>query len=134
MKKTLSLTRVLIAGFIATFAMTAIGLVGHHLGAPFVDWGSFLASHFGGNLLWGYFFFFMAGVVLGMAYGTILKGRLPGKAWQRGLFYGVLLWIVTGALLAPAFNLGFFMGSVGIALGTLLLYWVYGAVLGAVCD
>lgn len=131
--RTPSITRALIAGFAATFAMTAIGLIAHYLGAPFVDWGVYLSEHLGGNLLWGYFFFFVAGVLLGMAYGTMLKTRLPGKTWQRGLFYGVILWICTGAMLAPALNLGFFMGSVGIAMGTLLLYWVYGAVLGSVC-
>lgn len=130
----MSISRVLIAASIATLAMTGIGLMVHHIvGAPHIDWGSFLASHLGGNLLWGYFFFFVAGVLLGMAYGTLLKSHLPGKSWQSGLFYGVLLWIATGALLAPLLGMGFFMGSVSIALVTLFLYWVYGAVLGSVC-
>ena len=126
------MVRALMAGFLATLAMTFLGFVATHMGAPFLDWTTTLGGYFGGSPWMGYFLFFLVGVLMAFFYGAFLHDRLPGMTWHRGLFFAVLMWILTGAILAPVMGMGFFMGGVMVALGTLITYMVYGFVLGAV--
>jgi hypothetical protein len=42
--------------------------------------------------------------------------------------------LATGAALAPLLHMGFFMGSLMMALGTLATYLLYGGVLGYLYD
>jgi len=126
--------RAITAGLIATLTMGFLGLFANQLGAPFLDWARALSQYVGGNSWVGYLMFFCGGLTMAMIYVIFLHDRLPGHSWERGLFFAVLIWIATGAVAAPLMNLGFFMESVMMALGTLFIYLVYGAVLGFIYD
>jgi len=114
--------------------MTFLGFLASQMGAPIFDWGRTLATYLGGHMVMGYVLFFLGGVLLAVFYVTVLMDRLPGHSWERGLFFAVMMWIVTGAIFAPVLNMGFFMGGVLMAMGTLVTYMVYGATLGLLYD
>ena len=128
-----SMTRAMLAGFVATLAMTLLGFIATRLGMPFLDWAKTLGHSVGGTMV-GYFLFFLGGVVLAMIYVALFHERLPGSSWRRGFFFAFLMWLATGAALAPLFHMGFFMGGVVIAMGTLMTYLLYGGVLGYLYD
>jgi len=128
-----SMTRAMLAGFVATLAMTFLGWVATRMGVPFLNWASAL-GHTAGGALFGYFLFFVMGVVLAVLYVAFFHERLPGSSWKRGLFFAFMMWVATCAALAPLFHMGFFMGSLVVAFGTLLTYMLYGGVLGYLYD
>ncbi|MFO1462743.1 MAG: DUF6789 family protein [bacterium] len=128
-----SMTRAMLAGFVATLAMTFLGFVATRLGMPFLNWAKTLEHSVGGPVF-GYFLFFLAGVLMAVLYVALFHERLPGSSWKRGLFFAFLMWIATCAALAPLLHLGFFMGSLVAAFGTLLTYLLYGGILGYLYD
>ena len=128
-----SMTRAMLAGFVATLAMTFLGFAASRIGMPFLNWAKTLGQSTGGSMA-GYFLFFVGGVILALVYVTLFHDRLPGSSWKRGLFFAFVMWLATGAALAPLFGMGFFMGSVVMALGTLMTYMLYGGVLGYLYD
>lgn len=132
--KTPSLKRGLFAGFVASITLILLGLLVSELGAPFLDWTKALAIYAGGNSLLGYALSLSVGLLLAVLFVEFLHDRLPGTSWNRGLFFSVLLWIVTGLLFAPLMHRGFFMESVLVSLTTLILYLAYGAILGFLYD
>jgi uncharacterized protein DUF6789 len=129
-----SMTRAMLAGFIGTVAMTFLGFIASRVGVPIFSWAKAFSGYLGGNPLFGYFMFFVGGVLLAMVYVGVFHDRLPGHSWKRGLFFAVMMWILTGAALAPLMHMGFFMGSVMLAMGTLASYMLYGAILGYLYD
>lgn len=126
------LGKAVLAGFLATWAMIFLGFVATRMGTPFLDWSRTLGAYFMGIPYLGYVLFFIAGVLMAIIYMAFFHDRLPGSSWQRGLFFAVLMWILTGAILAPVMQMGFFMGGAMVALGTLVTYIVYGLVLGMI--
>ena len=129
-----SLAKAILAGLIATLIMVLLGFMATYVGTPWLNWGSTLGKAFGDNPTAGYLLLFAVGMLLAVLYVNVLRDRLPGTSWKRGLFFASLLWVLTGAFLAPLLSLGFFMGGVVIALGTLASYLVYGAILGFIYD
>lgn len=129
-----SMTRAMLAGFVGTLAMTILGFVAAHLKVPVFDWAKTFAGFLGGNTLFGYFVFFVGGVILAMLYVGVFHDRLPGHSWKRGLFFAVMMWILTGVAFAPMMHMGLFMGSVMLAMGTLVSYLMYGAIMGYIYD
>ncbi len=129
-----SMTRAMVAGFIATLAMVFLGFIGTHFGMPALNWATALETYFGGNATFGYAMFFVLGVLLAVVYVAFFHERLPGTSWKRGIFFATIMWVLTGLILAPVLHMGFFMGSVWMAVGTLATYWAYGALLGFIYD
>lgn len=129
-----SMIRGMVAGFVASLAMAFFGFFAKYFGAPFLDWAKTLGQYFGGNTLIGYFAFFVAGIILAVLYVAIFHDRLPGTSWKRGIFYAVLMWLVTGVVFAPIMQMGFFMGSVMMAVGTLVIYMMWGAIMGLIYE
>jgi len=129
-----SMTRAMVAGFIATLFMTFLSILGGHFGLQSLNWAKSFETLLGGNMIVGYFAFFVLGVVMSVMYVTFFHDRLPGDSWRRGLFYAVILWLFTGVALAPLMHMGFFMGGMMMAMGTLVTYLFYGAVLGLIYD
>lgn len=128
-----SLTRAMLSGFVATLAMTFLGFAATRLGIPFLNWAKTL-GHSTGGAMTGYFLLFIGGVLIAMIYVALFHERLPGSSWKRGLFFAFVMWLATGAALAPLFGMGFFMGGVLVALGTLMTYMLYGGILGYLYD
>ncbi len=129
-----SITRAMLAGFMATLAMTFLGFFATHFGVPYLNWAKMMTGFFHGNAIVGYFVFFVAGVILSVLYVHLFHDRLPGTSWKRGLFFATIMWLITGAALAPLMHMGFFMGGIMMAFGTLVTYLLYGAILGFIYD
>jgi hypothetical protein len=129
-----SMTRAMVAGFLATLVMTFLGFLSTRFGFPTLNWADTFRTWLGGGSVFGYGMFFILGIVMAVIYVAFFHDRLPGTSWRRGLFFAVMLWVVTGAVLMPVLQMGFFMGSVMMALGTLVLYLFYGAILGWIYD
>lgn len=130
------------AGFVATIALSVLmvlksllhmlpkmnaikmlaGMAHTYLGAPMspiIGW----VLHFAiGGLLWG------------IAFAWLYR-RLPGHAAAiKGILFGTLAWLVMMFMVMPLAGAGLFGLHIGLGapVATLVLHWVYGAVLGAV--
>jgi hypothetical protein len=138
-----------IAGFIATFAMTivlaaAYGLaqaIGEEDGPTVLRWfwnlannpvtergedGPFIAIAL--NLA--------VGLALALGYARFAAPMLSGPAWRRGMIFSLLPWLISIAFFLPIMGGGFLgmdieAGPLPI-LGNLVLHLVYGAVLGTI--
>lgn len=128
-----SMKRILKAGLVASLAMAAFAVAAAWIRMPFLNWSQVLSQTARDPLL-GYCLFFALGISVALIFALIFHDHLPGHSWQRGLLFAVMMWILTGAALAPLLGMGFFMGSVLVSLGTLATYLCYGGVLGYLCD
>jgi hypothetical protein len=138
-----------IAGFVATFAMTVVlaaayGLasaLGDENGSTIERWFWALVNNpvterpenapfiaIGLNLL--------VGLVLGVIYARMAEPMLGGPAWQKGVLFSLLPWLISIALFLPIMGGGFLGTDIDAGplpiIGNLILHLVYGAVLGAV--
>lgn len=132
--------RGLLAGFVATIVLSACMLakmflgipppmnvvhllasLGHHIfgtpATPLLGWGAHFAI---GTVLWGLLF-------------TALYRFLPGSPMLRGVLFATAAWLLMMVILMPLAGKGLFAASAGpgIAIATLILHWIYGAILGA---
>jgi hypothetical protein len=76
------------------------------------------------------------GLVWAVVYAYFAEARLPGTAWQRGVLFSLLPWVLSVTVFLPLVGGGFFglaMGADALpVIGNLLLHLIYGAVLGLV--
>jgi hypothetical protein len=129
-----SVRRAYVAGTIATFVVTAMmrwisplisdaelnipAMVGTMLGQ---SWIAGVAAHF------------LAGIVVLPALYVGSYRWLMGTPAVRGLLFGLCLWLVSQALIAPGLGAGWFSANVGglpVMLDSLLLNLTYGCLLG----
>ena len=81
-------------------------------------------------------FFFLGSVVFPVIYCLLLYADdLPGKyGWQKGLAWGLILWLLREALVSPVMGHGFFaMGThhpIAGFIATLGAHVIYGLILG----
>ena len=129
-----SMTRAMLAGFIGSLAMTFLSFFALYFKVPVFNWAGTFAGYLGGNAVFGYLLFFAAGIMLAMVYVAVFHDRLPGHSWKRGVFFAVMMWVLTCAAFAPMMHMGFFMGSVLLAMGTLVSYLLYGGIVGYIYD
>ncbi len=128
-----SMKRILRAGLAASLAMAILTVLAARIGMPFLNWSRTLSEPLG-NPVFGYLLFLALGVLVALIFALLFHDHLPGQSWQRGFLFAVMMWVLTGAALAPLLGLGFFMGSVVASFGTLATYLGYGGVLGYLCD
>ena len=137
----------IIAGFVATFAMTivlaaAYGLthaIGKEEGNTVRQWFWALAHNpvtdrpenapfiaIGLNLL--------VGLVLGVVYARLAEPMLGGPGWRKGMIFSLVPWIISITAFLPIMGGGFLGMDVDAGplpiLGNLILHLVYGTVLG----
>ncbi len=132
----------LLAGFIATVVLSVLMVLkavmgmmpdvnaikmlvhmGHGMlgmtGSPVVGW---IAHFIIGTAVWGILF-------------AVLVNRIPGTSpIVKGLIFGTAAWVLMMVLVMPMAGAGLFGLHLGMGApaATLVLHWVYGAVLGAV--
>jgi uncharacterized membrane protein YagU involved in acid resistance len=130
--------RALVAGLIATAAMTALLLIEPSIGLPSIAVGQILSSSLGlasarlaaGPAL-GWLIHFIIGALLALLYAAVFERRLPGGELARGLIYGALVFVAAQLLFMPLVGGGFFSRGDGQLLtGSLLGHLVYGGVTG----
>ena len=131
-----SLAKSVIAGFVATIAMTVVMLMAPMMGMPEMNIGRMLGGFMGVPALVGWMGHFMIGIVLAIGYGQFFAARLPGAAWVRGILYGLLPWLMSQVIVNPMMGAGVFASHTPapalMVMGSLLGHVVYGAVLGLV--
>lgn len=100
--------RTVIAGFIATFAMTMIAFIQGGIGLPVIDIGHFLKESFNYvhesapyTMFWGYMAYYMIGLILALIWVVFLQNRIPGNWFIQGLIYGVIISIAAALIVSP---------------------------------
>lgn len=128
--------RAVLAGLVATAAMTMLMLVGPMMGMPKMPIGEMLASFMSIPVALGWIAHFMIGAVLGFIYAISFAERLPGPSAARGALYGLIPWCLAQVMVNPMMGAGFFASNTPAPLmmvtGSLIGHLVYGAVLGGV--
>jgi hypothetical protein len=80
--------------------------------------------------------FFAGGLIWALLYALIFESRLQGPAWQRGVEFALIPWLVSLLVFVPLLGGGFLGLSLGAGplpvLGNLILHALYGIVLGVV--
>ena len=130
--------RALVAGLIATAAMTALLLVEPSVGLPKIAMGQILSSSLGlasarlaaGPAL-GWLIHFIIGALLALLYAGVFERRLPGGDLARGLLYGGLVFVAAQIVFMPLVGGGFFSRGDGqLLVGSLFGHLVYGGLTG----
>lgn len=123
-----------IAGFVATVALSAIMLMTSAIGVmPQLD----VIGMLGGMMGTGAFMGWVAHFVIGSIVWQPLQRRraqLPGGSyWLKGVAFGVGAWLLMMVALMPMAGAGLFGASLGMAVPimALVLHVIFGAVLGA---
>jgi uncharacterized membrane protein YagU involved in acid resistance len=127
-----NLGKTILAGLLATTAMTMLMLAAPLMGMPPMNIGAMLRSKKGGMVALVGLAHFMIGTILAVAYGLWFADWLPGAPAARGALFALLPWLVAQLVMMPMMGMGLFSGSVMAALGSLMGHLVYGAVLGGV--
>lgn len=74
-------------------------------------------------------------VIFPLIYLYLLHRRLPGAPWQKGLLWGVILWLGLEIVMMPMMGGGMFnaeMGGMKTAMAALIGHLIYGAIFGAI--
>jgi len=84
----------------------------------------------------GLFMHFLNGaVIFPLIYVYLLYRWLPGVPWQKGVLWGVILWLGVETVMMPMLGAGIFSmkaGGMKAVMAALIGHLVYGAILGAV--
>jgi uncharacterized membrane protein YagU involved in acid resistance len=84
----------------------------------------------------GLFMHFLNGtVIFPLIYVYLLYRLLPGAPWQKGLLWGVILWLGVEIVMMPMMGRDVFSmetGGVKAVIAALMGHLVYGAILGAI--
>lgn len=140
MKIRFSMQSALIAGVIATAAMTAFTLMAPLMGFE-MDIPKMLAATMGAPNIVGWIAHLMIGIILAFIYASIFLAVTNTKAnFISGAVYGIFPWLVAQLMVMPMMNVindgsyisGLFSGSIMIAMASLMGHLLYGAVLGAI--
>jgi len=129
----------MIAGFVATVVLSALMIMKMMMGLMpdlnAIKMMTVMAHNMAGTPAVpavGWIMHFMIGTVLWGVLFALIGKSLPGGYVTKGLFFGVLAWILMMVMVMPMAGAGFF----GLKLGmmapvmTLMLHLVYGAILG----
>lgn len=125
-----SFKKALFAGVAGTAVMTVFSFISNYLQLPKMDWHGMIASYFHMGTAFGWVIYFAIGIGLAYLYGAFFKSLLPAHSWGRGMIYAVILWAIMGMVLMPVFGMGFFYGSVMMAVATFIGMGLYGATVG----
>src|SRR5260370_39632491 len=128
----LNLGRALLAGIVATAALTMLMLAAPLMGMPKMSIGEMLGSflHIGSAAGWA--MHVIIGLMLAVIYAAWLTARLPGGPVLRGATYGGGVFLVAQLVVPPMMGGGGFSGGhMAMIVGSLMGHLVYGALGGA---
>lgn len=137
-KTQFSLKSAVIAGVIATIAMTAFTFMAPIMGFE-MNIPKMLAGTMGAPLLVGWMAHFMVGIILAVIYAAIFLSFINSKSnVRKGILYGVFPWLLAQVMVMPMMSImnggnfasGLFSGSLIIAMASLMGHLIYGAVIG----
>ena len=130
------LSKTILAGLVATAAMTVLMIMAPMMGMPKMNIGAMLGGMMGMSATVGWVMHFIIGVIFALGYTYVIGNKLPIQSpLVRGMVYGFIVFVVAQVMM-------FIMGSMGMMpapsgdatmamIGSLMGHLVYGAVLGA---
>lgn len=138
-----SVEKTILAGFAATLAITVLMYATPMLGWPRMDTAAMLGSIVtgippepGSGAWWmGLLLHGVNGaIVFPLLFAYMLYGLLPGRPVVKGTLWGLTLWLLSQAVVAPMLGIGFFATATPspalMVLGSFIGHCVYGAILG----
>ena len=128
-------SRGILAGLAATAVLSLIMIMKQAMGLmPQLNAIAMISGMLHSSLAVGWIMHLMIGIVLwGLLYAA-LSPLLAGPSWLRGVEFATGAWLIMMIMLMPMAGAGVFGLKIGIMapLATLMLHWIYGAVLGGV--
>jgi hypothetical protein len=131
-----NLMRGIASGFVATIVLSSIMLMKQAMGlVPQLDPVGMITQMSGAqSTIVGWVVHFFIGTIFWGVLYAWLDPFLPGSHWFRGATFATGAWLLMMITMMPMSGAGFFglhMGKMA-PIATLVLHWVYGAVLGGV--
>jgi hypothetical protein len=139
----------ILAGFCATFAMTAAlgagyliaNAIGAAEGSALERWSwalteNELTANVGDAFGAGMVLNLIVGLAWAIVYGRIVEPRLSGPGWRQGVEFALVLWVLSLVVFFPIMGAGLFgmdldAGPLPV-LGNLVAHLVYGVALGTI--
>jgi hypothetical protein len=139
------------AGFVATLVMTMLIYAAPLLGVPKMDFAAMLGELFAapgqgpeavptpapGSTLWwiGMGIQFVNGaLIFPLVYAYLLYPVLSGAPWWKGFQWGLILWVLSQAVVMPMMGLGYFSAKTSqpmlAVVGSFIGHAIYGILLG----
>lgn len=140
MKSKLSIKSALVAGLIATSAMTVFTFMAPLMGFE-MDIPKMLADTMGAPIIVGWISHFMIGEILAINFALIFLRKTNKVAdFKSGALFGLIPWFIAQIMVMPMMSVmaggnytaGLFSGSVMIAMASLVGHLIYGAILGGI--
>lgn len=132
----LRITNGLVAGFAATVVLSALMIAKSMMGLmPGLDVIHMLAGMMGAPTVAGWFAHFVIGIVAWGVGFALIHDLIPGNgSVLKGMVFATGAWLAMMIVVMPMAGAGLFGYHLGIMapVMTLVLHWVYGAVLGGV--
>ena len=138
MKSNFSINSAVIAGLVATVAMTMFTfmapLMGFEMNIP-----KMLSSTMGAPIVVGWLAHFMIGTILAVTYAAIyLPYTKQSAGVKSGLIFSIIPWLMAQIIVMPMMSMmnggsyasGLFSGSIMIAMASLIGHLLFGVVLG----
>ena len=127
--------RGLLAGLVATVVLSGLMLMKQAMGLmPQLNPVMMISHMLRAPLAVGWVMHVMIGTVIwGLLYAW-LNPLLAGPQWLRGVEFATGAWLIMMIMLMPMAGAGVFGLKMGMMapVATLMLHWIYGAVLGAI--
>ena len=128
--------RAIAGGFVGTFIFTLMmRFVAPMMGVK-MDIVGKLGEMTHTGMAGGLFTHFLNGtVIFPLIYAYVLYWWLPGAPWQKGLLWGVILWLGLEIVMLPMIGGGIFsteMGGMKAVMAALIGHLIYGSILGAI--
>jgi len=140
MKSQFSIQSALIAGVVATAAMTIFTymapLMGFEMNIP-----RMLAGTMKAPVIFGWIAHFIIGIVLSIGYAAIFLPALNKEgSWKKGAIFGLIPWLLAQIMVMPMMSLlnggsyvgALFSGSIMMAMASLVGHLIFGAVIGII--
>ena len=131
-----NIRKTIAGGFIGTVMFTLMMRFGAPMMGVRMDIVAKLGEMTHTGMAGGLFMHFLNGaVIFPLIYVYLLYRWLPGAPWQKGLLWGVILWLGVETVMMPMMGAGVFsmeMGGMKSVTAALIGHLVYGAILGAI--
>lgn len=140
MKTQFSIKSALVAGLVATTAMTIFTYMAPLMGFE-MDIPKMLANTMGGPIIVGWITHFMVGEILAINFGAIFLSAVnKNPNLKTGSLFGLIPWFIAQVMVMPMMSLmgggsysnGLFSGSMMVAMASLVGHLIYGAILGKI--
>ena len=135
-----SIVITIIAGIIATYGLLVMALWAFRLGLPRLDFSRAMAeltygeSFEGQAPYWaGQSVIYLNGIFFALIYATVVAQYLPGPPLVKGVIWGGILFVMSGAFYVPLFlREGFFLSHIhkNAWITSVMVHGVWGLIVG----